>query len=288
MWQLLKDAVEGWQRDNASLLAAAVAFYTIFSLAPVLVIALAVAGAVIGEGAARTELAGQLHSLMGPRASAFILLVLDGMKSDGGIGVTIVGTATAFLGATAAFSALQIGLNTVWKAPPTETSWIQDIMDVLFSRLLSFVMVVAVGLLLLLSLALSTALSAVDEFMPQFLSMPPFLLDLANHAVSWVLITLLFAAIYKLLPDVSISWKDVWVGAAITGLLFILGTIPMGYYLGRTTLRSAFGAAASLVAILMWVYYSTQIFFFGAEIARAYSRRYGSRINEGGSGQPAS
>jgi membrane protein len=288
MWNLIKDAVEGWQRDNASLLAAAVAFYTIFSLAPVLVIALAVAGAVIGEGAARTELMGQLESLMGPRAAAFILLVLDGMKSTGGIGITLIGTATAFVGATAAFSALQTGLNTVWKAPPTETSWVEGIKDLIFSRLLSFAMVLAVGLLLLLSLALSTALSAVDEFMPDFLPLPPFALDLANHAVSWVLITLLFAAIYKLLPDVTISWKDVWVGAVITGLLFILGTVPMGYYLGRTTLRSAFGAAASLVAILLWVYYSTMIFFFGAEITRAYARRYGSRVREVGAGEPSS
>lgn len=220
MWDLIKDAVEGWQRDNASLLAAAVAFYTIFSLAPMLVIALAVAGAVIGEGAARTELAGQLDALMGPRAATFVLLVLDGIRRDGGIGVTLVGAATAFLGATAAFNALQAGIDIVWKAPPTETSWLQEIKDLIFSRLLSFLMVLAVGLLLLLSLALSTTLSAVDEFMPYFLPLPPFLLDLANHAVSWVLITLLFAAIYKWLPDVKISWKDVWVGAVITGLLF--------------------------------------------------------------------
>jgi len=288
MWDLIKDAVDGWQRDNASMLAAAVAFYTIFSLAPMLVIALAVAGAVIGEGAARTELAGQLDALMGPRAATFILLVLDGIRSDGGIGITLIGAATAFLGATAAFNALQAGIDTVWKAPPTETTWLQDIKDLILSRLLSFLMVLTVGLLLLLALAMSTALAVVDEFMPHSLPLPPFLLDLANRAVSWMLITLLFAAIYKWLPDVKISWKDVWVGAVITGLLFILGTIPMGYYLGRTTLRSAYGAAASLVVILLWVYYSTQIFFFGAEITRAYSRRYGSRAGEGGSGEPIS
>jgi membrane protein len=288
MWNLIKDAVDGWQRDNASLLAAAVAFYTIFSLAPVLVIALAVAGAFIGDGAARSTLAGQLHSLMGPRAATFTLLVLDGIRSDGGIGITLVGAATAFLGATAAFNALQSGLNAVWKAPAKASSWIQEIKDLIFSRLLSFALVLAVGLLLLLSLALSTALSAVDEFMPYFLPLPSFVLDLANQVVSWVLITLLFAGIYKMLPDVRVSWRDVWVGAVITGLLFILGNIPMGYYLGRTTLRSAYGAAASLIAVLLWVYYSTQIFFFGAEITRAYARRYGSRVGEGGSGEPAS
>jgi membrane protein len=276
IWEIVKEASNGWMEHNVSRLAAAVAFYTIFSLAPVLLIALAITGAIMGEASARVELGGQLRSYMGPRASEFILLVVEGTRGDQRTTIaTVLASITAFLGATAAFAQLQEGLNTVWDVQPKAGSWLKGL---IYSRLFSFLMVLGIGALLLLSLLLTAALSAVNEFVGGIWPAPPVLIALANLGVSFIITTLLFAIIYKVLPDAQISWKDVWVGAALTSLLFTGGKTLIGLYLGGSSLRSAYGAAGSLVVILLWVYYSTHILFFGAELTQAYARRYGKEI----------
>ena len=276
IWEIVKEAAKGWMEHNVSRLAAAVAFYTIFSLAPVLLIALAITGAIMGETSAHLGLAGQLRSYMGPRASEFILLVLEGTRGDQRTTIaTVLASITAFLGATAAFAQLQEGLNIVWEVQPKAGSWFKGLV---YSRLFSFVMVLGIGALLLLSLLLTATLSLVNEFVAYAWPVPPALVSLANLAVSFLITTVLFATVYKVLPDAQISWRDVWVGAAITSLLFTGGKALIGLYLGGSSLRSAYGAAGSLVLILLWVYYSAHILFFGAELTQAYARRYGNEI----------
>ncbi len=276
IWEIAKEAANGWMEHNVSRLAAAVAFYTIFSLAPVLLIALAIAGAIMGEASARLELADQLRFYMGPRSSEFILLVLEGTRADGGTALaTVLASTTALLGATAAFAQLQDALNTIWEVQPKSGSWLKGL---IYSRLFSFLMVLVIGAILLLSLLLTASLSAVNEFVGNVWPIPPVLVALVNLAVSFLITTVLFATVYKVLPDAQISWKDVWVGAAITSVLFTGGKALIGLYLGGSSLRSVYGAAGSLVMILLWVYYSTHILFFGAELTQAYARRFGNEI----------
>ena len=272
---LLRSTLQAWQKDDASRLAAALAYYTIFSLAPVLVIVVAIAGAVFGQDAVQGELVGQLRSLIGQQGADMVQLALSNTQTSdtGGFWPTLISVALLIFGATGVFSQLQTALNQIWNVTPPK----QGIVQFIRTRLLSFAMVAVIGFLLLVSLMLSAGLAALDNVFSGLQLWAPLLQGL-NAAVSFGVITLLFGLIYKVLPDVSIAWRDVTVGAAITALLFTLGKFLIGLYLGNSSVGSAYGAAGSLAVILIWVYYSAQILFLGAEFTQVYANRYGSKI----------
>jgi membrane protein len=275
IWSLIREAAIEWQRDDVSGLAAGVAFYTIFSLTPILVISLAVAGAFTGSSAARSELFAQLTRNVGPRAAEFLDLLLEGSRTTGSTAMaTILGAIAALLGATAVFVSLRNSLNTIWHVVPRNRSiWAA----LAYERVVSFLAVLALGLFLVVSVVSRAGLSAMWRLLETRLPIPGAALDTLHLVVSLGLLTALFAALYRFLPDVRISWSDVWIGATITALLFTLGNLLIALYLSTSTLRSVYGAAGSLVMILLWVYYSAQIFLFGAELTQVYSRRYGSQ-----------
>jgi membrane protein len=262
--------------DNAASQGAALAFYTIFSLAPVVIVAIAVAGAVFGREAAEGEILRQIQALVGHAGAVTIQTVIQ--KADRpalGIIASMIGLLTVLVGASGAFLELQDDLNKIWKVKPrSERFWV----CALRKRLLSFGLVVGTGFLLLVSLALSAALAAVGTFMGHLLPIPAFLLESMNFLLSFAVIMLLFAMIFKILPDTPIAWGDVWIGAAVTSLLFTFGKMLIGLYLGRSSVASAYGAAGSLVIMLVWVYYSAQIALFGAEFTRVYTNKHGSRV----------
>jgi membrane protein len=277
-WQLLKDIVVAWNEDKAPRLAAGLAFYTMFTLAPLLIITIAVAGLVFGEEAARGQIVGQIQGLVGSESAHAIEDFLQQVGAPrSGVIATAVGLATLLLGVWWVFGELQDALNTIWEVAPKPG---RKLLHVVRARLVSFTMMLGVGFMLLVSLLLSAALSAFSTYLVGLL--PDFeatlTLQLVNFVVSYGVITLLFAMIYKIVPDVIITWGDVWIGAAATALLYTIGKYLIGVYLGTSSTASAYGAAGSLVVILLWVYYSAQILFLGAEFTKVYAQRYGSRI----------
>jgi membrane protein len=270
--QLFKEMVLSWTRHGASVQGAALAFYTIFSLAPVLVVVIALAGAVFGEEAVRGQIFAQFRGLMGDQAALLVQDVLQSAAKPASSRVaTIVGIVTLLFGATGVFSQLQDALNTVWDVAPKPGAVFTHLLR---KRLLSFAVILGIGFLLMVSLVLSAALAAFSSYLERVLTIPVAALQTANFALSFIIITVLFAMIYRLLPDVKLEWKDVWTGAVVTSLLFVAGKSLIGLYLGRTGVASAYGAAGSLVVVLLWVYYSSLIFFFGAVFTRVHSRQY--------------
>ncbi|HEX2613342.1 MAG TPA: YihY/virulence factor BrkB family protein [Fibrobacteria bacterium] len=268
--RLLAAAFREWTHDDASRLAASVAYYTIFSLAPLLVIAIAVAGFFFGETHARDEILAQMTDLLGRSGAAYLRTLLDTSWNPAtGVLATAIGVVVLLLGATGAFAHLQEALNLMWEveAPKRSGLWAY-----LRRRLISFSLVLTVGFLLLVSLVLSATLSAAGKFVGGVL--PPYfpLLSLLSWAASFAVTTVLFAAIYKILPDAKVRWKNVWLGAILAALMFSLGRYLIGLYLGRSSLGSAYGAAGSFVIILLWIYYSAQILFFGAEFTQVSAR----------------
>ncbi len=275
-FKLLKEAFREWQQDKVSLLAAAIAYYTLFSITPLLVIAIAIAGAVFGQDTAKGEIVQQMNELVGEQGAQVIEIALaNANQPQLGSIASIISVVILLVGASGVFAQLQEALNTVWnvKAKPNGGIW-----QLIRKRLLSFGMVLVIGFLLLVSLVLSATLSSISKLeinlFPSFSS----LWQLLNIAISFGFISLLFALIYKYLPDVRIRWKDVWVGAIITSLLFTIGKYLIGFYLGRGSLGSAYGAAGSLIIFLAWVFYSAQILLFGAEFTQVYARKYGAKI----------
>jgi membrane protein len=276
VWGLLKETAADWKEDKADRLAAALAFYTVLSLAPLVVIAVGVAGLVVGEEAARGQLSGQIAALVGPQAAPAVEGILaNAHRPSTGVVSTAVGVAVLLTGASGVFGELQDSLNTIWEVTPKPG---RGVWGVLRDRFFSFTMVLGVGFLLLVSLVVSAGLAAVGDVLSSSLPGGEALWRAVNFVVSFGVITALFALIYKLVPDVKVRWGDVWVGAAVTALLFTLGKIGIGLYLGKSTVASAYGAAASVVVITIWVYYSAQILFMGAEFTQVYARRFGSRI----------
>ncbi len=271
-----KETVVRWTEDKASALAAALAYYSLFSLAPLVLIAVAVAGLVFGQQAAEGELYTQLAGLIGDASAKALQGIVANMhqQKSGGVLATIVGLATLFFGATGVFAQLQDSMNTIWKAKPPTTNGIVDFLRV---RLLSFSMVLGIGFLLLVSLVLSAVLAAVGEYLGSFLPGGAAVGQALNATVSLVVVTVLFAMIYKLLPDTYVAWRDVWLGALVTSLLFTIGKFAIGVYLGKASVASSYGAAGSVVILLLWVYYSSMILYLGAEFTHVYSMRYGSR-----------
>jgi membrane protein len=274
---LLKQSYNAWSEDKAPRLGAALAYYTIFSLAPLLIIVIGIAGLVFGEQAAHGQLFREIKDTVGTGGASAIEDLLKNTQQTGGSWLaTIIGFVVLLLGATGLFVQLQDALNTIWKVAPRPG---RPIRDMLRDRLLSFILVLGTTLLLLALLVVGAALTALNQFLPPG-AMPgsTYLWQVINALVSFVFCTFLCAMIYKLLPDAKIAWKDVWIGAAVTAVLFTAGKYLIGLYLGGSTITSAFGAAGSLVAVLVWIYYSTQIFLFGAEFTRIYADRCGSQV----------
>jgi membrane protein len=272
---LIKETVSEWSSDRASRLAAALAFYTTFSIAPLLVIVIALTSAIFGEEAARGQIERELGSLVGEEAAAFVQgMVARGAQEDSRGFASVLGILALLFGATGAFAELRGALNTVWNVEPKSRNFLAGLFE---SRLLSFAMVLGVGFLLLVSLVLSAALAALTEFVGRYAgSGEALLFQAAGFVTSFLVVTALFAMIFKFLPDDEIQWKDVWIGASVTALLFSGGKFLIGLYLGRSAVASTYGAAGALAVLLLWVYYSAQILLFGAEFTEVYARRFGS------------
>ncbi len=275
-WWVLKTAVKDWASDNAARLSAAVAFYTMISLAPLLVIAVYVAGVFFGQGQARQTMLDQVTQSIGPQAAELMGQMMDQAQTSGhGVVAITLSIITLVVGATAVFGALQGALDRIWEVKPQGRNAIWGFIR---KRLLSLLMVGLIGLLLLATVVLSAVISSLAGYAEGTLPGSAVLWQVLNIVVSVVVLTVLFAAIFKLLPDVKIQWKDVWIGAALTAVLFEVGKFLIGLYLGRSAATSAYGAAGALALILLWVYYSGLIFFLGAEITQAYARAQGRRI----------
>jgi membrane protein len=260
--------------DKAARLGAALAFYSILSIGPLLVIAIAMAGLFFGHDAASRQIIEQIRGLIGNQGATAIEVVLQNSRNDStGIYVTLMGIATLVLGATGFFGQLQDAMNTIWevRSPPK-----QPIRRILKHRFFSFAMVLGVGFLLLVSLVISSVLVALGDFASGLIPEP--IMQLFNFAANFVVTTMLFAMIFKVLPDVKISWHDVWLGAAITAILFVIGKYIIALYLGHSAISSSYGAAGSVIVVLIWVYYSAQILFLGAEFTQVYAKRRGSGI----------
>jgi membrane protein len=273
--RLAKETGSRWSEDGASRLAASLALYTLLSLAPLLVIAISVAGLVFGADAARGQISDQISGLVGSRAGQAIeSLVANAHSPSAGILSSIVGTVILLLGASGVFGELQSALNLIWRVKPKPG---RGILGLLRDRFFSFTMVLGVAFLLLVSLIASAALAAVTGYLQSLVALP-VLWHAVDAAVGLGLSTVLFALIFKVVPDVEISWGDVWVGGFATALAFSLGRGALGWYVGRASTVSPFGAAGSLVALIVWIYYSAQILFLGAEFAQVYASRHGSRI----------
>ncbi|WP_017651369.1 YihY/virulence factor BrkB family protein [Fortiea contorta] len=274
--KLFQETFKEWSDDKASRLAAALAYYTIFSIAPLLIIVIAIAGAVFGEEAARGEIVRQIQGLVGRDGAEFIeLAVKNANKPQTGTIASIISIAVLLLGATGLFTELQDALNTIWevKAKPG-----RGVNNAVRQRFLSFAMVLGIGFLLLVSLVISAGLSAFVAYFSNLVPGIDFLWQMLNFLLGFTISTILFGLIFKVLPDVKITWSDVLIGAALTSLLFSIGRFLLGQYLGNSSFGSTYGAAGSLVVILAWVYYAAQILFFGAEFTQVYARRYGSGI----------
>ena len=276
LYQLLKATFQGWINDYAASMGAALAFYTLFSIAPLLLIVLSITGFVFGVEAARGEIAGQLENLLGEQGALAVQSLLQNVnKPKEGLMASIIGLVLLIIGATTVFAELQSSLDRIWQAP--ERAKINGLIALFRERLLSFGLILGIGFILMVSLLFSAALATMHQlWSPQFKQWE-FLLNLINIGFSFLMTTAMFALIYKLMPSVKIRWSEVWVGAIITAILFTAGKHLIGLYIGRSAITSGFGVAGSLVALLVWVYYSAQIFLLGAEFTWAYSNIYGSR-----------
>jgi membrane protein len=272
---LLRQAGAAWLDDDAPTLGAALAFYTLFSLAPVLIVAVSVAGLVFGDKAAQGEIVRQFQGLMGTQGATAIEIILQSTNRPGlGVLATALSLIAILVGASGAFNELQDALNIIWKVHSTKSFWSLALRH----RVFSLGLVVATGFLLLTSLVITASLSAAERLVGTLLPISIVVLQSMNFVFSFVVITLLFALIFKLIPDTIIPWRDVWMGAAVTSLLFTVGKVLIGFYLGHSALTSAYGAAASLVVFLIWIYYSAQILLFGAEITHVYALKYDPRL----------
>jgi membrane protein len=275
LWLLMKKSVSSWYADDAPSMGAALAFYTLFSIAPLLVIVIAITGTVFSNDTVQGYILEQLRGLMGEEGAlavqGLLIRAIDPGKSTL---AAIAGVITSILGATTVFAELNSDLNRIWRVPMAQVGGVRYFIR---TRVLSFGLILGIGFVLLVSLVVSAALAALGAWWGSFFGEWQVLLQVINFGVSFAIVTLVFAMIYKLLPRARIGWRDVWIGATVTALLFVLGKLFIGEYLGRIGTTSAFGAAGSLMALLVWVYYSAQIFFLGAEFTWVYAYSHGSR-----------
>ncbi|MCU7494593.1 MAG: YihY/virulence factor BrkB family protein [Ignavibacteria bacterium] len=275
-WDVIKQVVDEYSDNKTPKLGAALAYYTVFSLAPLLVIAIAVAGFVFGSDAAAGRIYEEMRGLVGGQGAELMQTAIQKSSSTStGILATILGAVTLAIGATAVFIELQDSLNIIWKVKPVPSNAIWGFLK---TRLVSFALVVAMGFLLLVSLLISAALSALNAFMNSLGFIPVFVLQIINIVISLGVIFALFALIYKVLPDVELTWKEVRFGAIVTAVLFQIGKYLIGLYLGSSSISSTYGAAGSLAVMLVWIYYSSQILFLGAILTYVYAIRWGSGI----------
>ena len=274
--RLFQETFKEWQADKAPLIAAALAYYTVFSISPLLVIAIAIAGTVFGDQTAQAKITDQLVALVGQDGVKPILQALNNISQPKIRGfASLISIAVLIIGASGIFAQLQDALNTVWKVKPQPG---QGVMLFLRKRLSSFLMVFAIGVLLILSLVLSAVVATLSRYRTDFLPGSEVLWENLDFIVSFGLITFLFCLMFKYVPDVKIAWKDVFIGSIITALLFLFGKYLLGLYISKGSLGSAYGAAGSLIVFLAWVYYSAQIILFGAEFTHVYTRMYGSKV----------
>jgi membrane protein len=277
IWQFLKTTVNEWVEAEPFQLAAALSYYTLFSLAPLLLIAIGVAGFVFGREAAQNQIVETLQGMIGQDSAKTVqeMIQASNEKPKAGMLSTIIGFVALLFGAGGVVGQLQTSLNRIWEVKPKPG---QGIWGFLRQRFFSFAMVLAIGFLLLVSLVVTAVLSSFTGMLSSFLGDATFVAHTIDIVVSFGFVTLLFALIYKYVPDVEIQWRDVWVGAALTSILFTLGKYLIGLYIGTSGVSSTFGAAGSLITILVWVYYSSLIFFLGAEFTRVYATEYGSGV----------
>jgi membrane protein len=273
---LLKATVVEWNDDNAARVAASLAFYTLLSMAPLVILSIAIAGVALGEDSARDQILHQIGSFIGPQAAGALDAVVESAsKSQSGTLSTIIGLIVLLVGASGVFGELQYALDTIWGVKPKPQ---RGVMGIIKDRLFSFSLVIGVAFVMMVSLVISAVLSGVGAFMADALPGGAVLWQAVNLAVSLGVITVLFALIYKVVPDVEIRWRDVWVGSFVTAALFNVGKYALGFYLGRSTVASSYGAAGSVVALVIWVYYSSQLVFLGAEFTQVFARRFGQQI----------
>jgi membrane protein len=280
---LFKEAGVAWDADNVSRLAAALACYTLLSMAPLVVLCVAIASVAFGREAAQGQIAAELGSVVGAEGARAIESVIANAKNpQSGLLASLGGIAVLLFGASGVFGELQSSLNAVWEVQPKPGRGVWQIVK---DRFFSFTMVLGVGFLLLVSLVVSAALAAAGAFFEHALPLP-WLWQVLNQLISLGVTTVIFALMFKVIPDVSVRWRDVWLGALVTALLFGLGRLLLGLYIGRSGVASAYGAAGSVVALVLWTYYSAQIFLFGAEFTQAYAAHYGFGIEPSDSAVP--
>jgi membrane protein len=276
LWSLAKESAVAWIDDFAPSMGAAIAYYTAFSIAPLLIIIIALSGFFLGHEAASGYVYRELSGLLGDAGAAAIQgMVESAWMSGEGVFASVIGVVLLAVGATSVFAELQTDLDRIWKAPATKKN--EGLWDLIRSRVLSLGLVASIGFVMLVSLVVSAALAALGKWWGGVFGSVEWLLQLLNFGVSLAVTTAMFALMYKILPRVKIGWHDVWIGSLATALLFTVGKFLVGLYIGRTSVVSSFGAAGSLAVLLVWVYYSAQIFLLGAEFTWVYAHRYGSR-----------
>ncbi len=278
IWILIKAAGSSWLDDYAQSMGAALAYYTMFSIAPLLLIVISVAGLVFGVDAARGEIMGQLEGLMGRQGAEAVQGLLQSVsKPSEGITATLIGGVLLLVGATTVFAELQDALDRIWRAPKRQHS---GVWNLLRARLLSFGMILGIGFLLMVSLVASAALAGMGKLFGPMFANWELLGQVINALIGLVFAIIMFAMIYKIMPRAKVAWSDVWIGATVTAVLFTVGKFLIGLYIGKSGVTSGFGAAGSLVVVLVWIYYSAQIFLMGAEFTWAYALTFGSRKEE--------
>jgi membrane protein len=276
LWSMTKESVVAWVDDFAPSMGASIAYYTVFSIAPLLLIVIAIAGAVWGHEAASGYLYSELAGILGrEETEALQAMVASASSKEQGLVATIVGVVLLMIGATTVFAELQSDLDRIWKAPAIKES--SGLWGLIRSRILSLGLVASIGFLMMVSFVVSVALAAFAKWWGGAFASMEWLFHLLDTLLSFAVVTALFALVYKILPRVAIAWRDVWIGAAVTALLFAIGKFAVGVYIGKAGVASSFGAASTLAVLLVWVYYSAQIFLIGAELTWVYAHRFGSR-----------
>jgi membrane protein len=276
LWSMLKDTYAAWRQANAQVLGAALAFYTIFSLAPIFIIVVAIAGFFVGQESVRSYIVQQLSQFVGTHNAASVMQVIKNSYEIGsGARATIIAVSIILVASTTALVMLKNALDTIWDVKSINFS----LMYMIKERLLSLLIILFMSLIIFISMILNSILSAARLILDGYISLPFSFITLTNELFLIVMLALLFTVLFKILPDVEISWKDVWMGGVITAILFALGKYLLGLYLAHSTVSSAYGAAGSLVVFLMWVYYSSLILFFGAAFTQVYAKRYGGAIS---------
>jgi membrane protein len=277
MLSLLKQTASEWMEDDAPSLGAALAYYTVFSLAPLMTIAIAIAGFFFGKEAAQGQIFDELRVLLGEEGGKAVEEMVQSASAQptAGIVATIISVVMLIFGASGVFGQLQTSLNAMWGVKPKPG---RGVLGMIKDRLLSFGFTLVVGFLLLVSLLLTAGIALMADWVGGLMPGSEAIAQILNVVFSLVMVTLLFAMIFKFLPDAKIAWRDVWIGAFLTALLFTIGKFALGIYLGKSGVASSYGAAGSLIVLLLWVYYSSQILFFGAEFTQVYANRFGSRV----------